>query len=224
VDARPGWLNRGSSDGVDRLHGKDGKMSDQPICPKCGYEGPPGAEYCARCGRKLKRTSVGIVEKFNRWIDSLTPTHLGMLGWILLIPVGSLSEYLIVWKLSFGFSVFLMALMIGCGCAYLGWEFLTLSSPRKVLSRCFILISGLLVSLLVIYFIDQALLPFTVNGTESVIYRMPGVYAESSVNTRRVVIDNTPSYWLLVIVYGVGASVIGNIIHRARNSFLLAAE
>ena len=199
-------------------------MSDKLICPKCGYEGPPGAEYCARCGRKLKHTSVGIVRKFNRWIDSLTPTHLGILGLLLLIPVGSLSEYLIVSKLSFGFSVLLMALVIGCGFAYLGWEYLTMSSPRKVLSRLLILISGLVVSLLVILFIDQALLLLTSNGAESIIFRMPGVYAESSIGTRRAVIDNAPSYWLLVIVYGVASSVIGNILHRARNSFQMAAE
>jgi hypothetical protein len=199
-------------------------MSDKLICPNCGYEGPSDAEYCARCGRKLRHTSVGIVGKFNGWIDSLTPTHLGILGLLLLIPVGSLSEYLIVSKLSFGFSVLLMALVIGCGFAYLGWEYVTMSSPRKYLSRLVILISGLVVSLLVIYFIDQTLLLLTSNGTESIIFRMPGVYAESSIGTRRVVIDNAPSYWLLVIVYGVASSVIGNILHRARNSFQMAAE
>ncbi len=199
-------------------------MSDRPICPNCGYEGPPGADYCARCGRKLKGASVGIAGKFNRWIDNLTPTHLGILALLLLIPVGSLSEYLIVSKLSFGFSVLLMALIIGYGFAYLGWEYLTMSSTRKYLSRLFILISGLVASLLVILFIDQALLSFTLNGTKSVIYRMPGVYAESSISTRRAVIDNAPPYWLFVIVYGISASVIGNMIHRARNSFLMAAE
>ena len=199
-------------------------MSDQRICPNCGYGGPPGAAYCARCGRRLEGANAGIAGKYYRWIDRLTPTHLGILGLILLIPIGSLSEYLIVSKLSFGFSVFLMAMVIGCGFAYLGWECLAMSSPRKVLSRCFILISALAVSLIVIYFIDQALLLLTSNGTESVIYRMPGVYAESSASTRRAVIDNAPPYGLFVIVYGMGASVIGNIIHRARDSFLLAAE
>ena len=199
-------------------------MSDQRICPNCGYEGPPGADYCARCGRKLKGASVGIAGKYNRWIDNLTPTHLGILGLILLIPVGILSEYLIVSKLSYGFSVFLMALMIGCGFAYLGWEFLTMSSIRKYLSRLVILISGLVVSLLVILFIDQALLLLTLNGSETVIYRIPGIYAESSISTRRAVIDNAPPYWLFVIVYGMISSVIGNIIHRVRNIFLMAAE
>jgi hypothetical protein len=199
-------------------------MSDKPICPNCGYEGPLGADYCARCGRKLRHSSVGIAGKYNRWIERLTPTHLGILGLLLLIPVGSLSEYLIVSKLSFVFSVFLMALMIGCGFAYLGWEYLTMSPPRKYLSRLFILISGLVVSFLFILLIDQALLPFILSGTESVVFRMPGVYAESSISARRVVIDNAPPYWLFVIVYGIVSSLIGNIIHRARNSFLMAAE
>jgi hypothetical protein len=199
-------------------------MSDKTICPNCGYDGSPGADYCARCGRKLKPSSVEMAGKFDRFIDNLNTMHFGILGLLLLIPVGILSEYLIVSKLSFNFSVLLVALMIGGGYAYLGWELVTKSSTRQLLLRLLLMVGGIMVSLLAILIIDQMLLNFSIDSTETVTFRMPGVYAESSISARRAVIDNAPPYSLFVIVYGMISSGIGNTFHRARNSFQTAGE
>jgi len=31
-----------------------------PLCPKCGFQNPPGAQFCARCGSPLTTSPVGI--------------------------------------------------------------------------------------------------------------------------------------------------------------------
>jgi hypothetical protein len=150
--------------------------------------------------------------------------HFGILGLLLLIPVGIISEYLIVSKLSFGFSVLLMALMIGGGFAYLGWGLVTMSSTRQFSLRLVLIVGGIMVSLLVILIINQMLLNFSMDSTETVSFRMPGLYAESSIGARRAVIDNAPPYWLVVVVFGMISAGIGNIFHRAQNSFQMAGE
>ena len=129
--------------------------------------------------------------------------HLGFLGLLLLIPVGGLTEYLIVAKLSFRSLVLLMALIVGGGFAYLGWEVFRMSSSRQTFLRFLFVFACVVVALLGILIINQVLLHYSIDGTETVIYRVPGVYAESSVNTRRAIINDVPPYGLFVIIYGI---------------------
>ena len=149
--------------------------------------------------------------------------HLGFLGLLLLIPVGGLAEYLIVAKLSFRSLVLLMALIVGGGFAYLGWEVFRMSSSRQTFLRFLFVFACVVVALLGILIINQVLLHYSMDGTETVIYQVPGVYAESSVNTRRAIINNVPPYWVFVIIYGIISSAIGYLIHKVRNSFQMAS-
>jgi hypothetical protein len=189
-------------------------MPEMAICQNCGAECPSDANYCAHCGQKFKPSSDAFVDALYGTISRLTPIHLLILGFLLMTIVGSLSEYLFVSKLCFGFSVFLVVLVIGGGLAYLGWKFYSMSSIRKFLLRMLIVFASIGVSLFIIRIFDRVLLYVFTDGSEMVFYRMPGVYVASSVGTRRVTIENAPPYWLIVTAYGMALSVIGNLAQR----------
>jgi hypothetical protein len=189
-------------------------MAEMAVCHNCGNECPSDANYCAHCGQKLMRSGDETVDKFYGLINKLTPIHLLILGLLLLVIVGSLSEYLLVSKLSFGFSVTLVVLVIGGGLAYLGWKVHSMTSIRKFLLRMLIVFASIGASLFIIRILDRVLLYVFTDANEMVFYRMPGVYVASSVGTRRVTIENAPPYWLIVTAYGVVLSVIGNFAQR----------
>lgn len=110
-------------------------MSKTPICPHCGYVGPEDARFCAHCGRALIPLGARLAERINSIFDELAPIHIWVLGLVLPILIGVLSHHLIVWKLSFRSLVVVMALGIGGGMAYLGWECCTPISVQRLLLR-----------------------------------------------------------------------------------------
>jgi hypothetical protein len=191
-------------------------MSDKSVCPRCGYVGPADASYCARCGRALAPLSTRLDGTINRILDNLTPVHLGLLGLLLLILTGMFADHLIVSKLSFSFLLPLVAFTIGSGLAYLGWESYTRSSTRSYLPRMLLVFACIAVSLVGVWLIDRVLLYAFTDGSDMVVYRIPGVYAESDTGSRRALMADVPPYWLAVMSYGVLTAALGNLIHRAR--------
>jgi hypothetical protein len=147
--------------------------------------------------------------------DKLAPTYIWVLGLALLISIGVLSNRLIIWRLSFGFSILAVALLIGGGMSYLGWAYSAPISTQRLLLRMVLVLAGVVVSLVAIDLIDDVLLVQCTEGANRVIYRIPGVYAELAPGSRRMIIDNAPPYWMGVTAYGLLAAFIGHLIHRA---------
>ncbi|MGD8815187.1 MAG: zinc ribbon domain-containing protein [Anaerolineales bacterium] len=195
-------------------------MSENMKCHNCGTDCLIDDNFCAHCGQKLKLSSDEVVDKLYAYISQLTPMHLVVLGFLLLAVLGSLTEYLLVSKLSFGFSVFLLVVVISGGLVYLGYKTHSMTSLREYLLRMLIVFAFMGASLLIILVFDRVLLFLFANGPEMVVYRMPGVYVASSAGTRRVTIENAPPYWLVVMVYGIILTVFGNIAHRTREVVL----
>jgi hypothetical protein len=191
-------------------------VSEGPVCPGCGYVGPADASYCARCGRALAPLSTRLDGTINRILDNLKPVHLGLLGLLLLIPTGMFAEHLIVSKLSFSFLLPLLAFTLGSGLAYLGWESYAHSSNRRYLLRMLLVFACIALSLVGIWLIDWVLLYASPDGSGTVVYRIPGVCAESDAGSRRALMADVPPYWLAVVGYGVLTAALGNLIHRAR--------
>ncbi len=193
-------------------------MLEKTLCPKCGNECPLDTNYCAYCGHELKFSSDETVDRFFGFIRKLTPIHLLVLGLILMAILGSLSEYLMVSKLSFGISVFLMLSFISGGLAYLGWKYHSRSSIREYAMRMLIVFACMGLSLVIVLLLDRLLLILSVSGDEMVFYRLPGIYVASAIGTRRVTIESAPPYWLIVLAYGVVVFVVGYFALHLRNA------
>jgi hypothetical protein len=159
-----------------------------------------------------------LAERIDSVFDKLAPTHIWVLGLVLLILIGVFSTHLIVWKLSFRFLIVVMALGIGGGMAYLGRECSATPSTQRLLFRMLLVFVCVALWLVAIRLIDSVLLLLYANGAGRAVYRIPGVYAELSAGSRRLFIDNVPPYWLGVTLYGLLTAVIGYLIHRAATS------
>jgi hypothetical protein len=159
-----------------------------------------------------------LAERIDSVFDKLAPTHIWVLGLLLLILIGVFSTHLIVWKLSFRFLIVVMALGIGGGMAYLGRECSATPSTQRLLFRMLLVFVCVALWLVAIRLIDSVLLLLYANGAGRAVYRIPGVYAELSAGSRRLFIDNVPPYWLGVTLYGLLTAVIGYLIHRAATS------
>jgi hypothetical protein len=73
------------------------------------------------------------------------------------------------------------------------------------------------VFLTAVWLVDRGLLGLLSDRNHMVVYKVPGVYRESSAGFRRMSIDSIAlPYWLVAMIYGVLAAVAGNLIHRAR--------
>jgi hypothetical protein len=184
----------------------------------CGTECASDANFCAQCGQRLKLSRDQVVDRLYQIITKLTPVHLVVLGLLLLIILGSLSEYLMISKLSFGFSVFLMVLVISGGAAYAGWIMGSMPSVRKVVLRTLIVFASMGASLIVVLLLDRVLLLLLVGGQEMVFYRMRGISVASAPGTRQATIYDAPPYWLIVMVYAAVVFVIGNLAQRLREA------
>jgi hypothetical protein len=189
-------------------------MSRRSECAHCGYVGPEDARYCGHCGRPLIPFAARLRERTKAVLDRLAPIHTWVLGLALLILTGVLSNHVIVWRLGFRLLIVVLLLGIGCAMAYLGWEYATPASTRRHLSRTLLVFSCLLVSLVALQLINLVLLAMHTNGADRVIYCIPGVYAELTARSRRLIVDNVPPYWLGVTLYGLFALVMGHLIHR----------
>lgn len=191
-------------------------MSEKPVCRRCGYVGPVDARYCARCGRALVPPGVRLTRSIDRILSSLCPLHVGLLGLVLSVPIGVFADRLIVTRLSFPLSLVLMALVIGCGYAYLGWQWNIPLSGRSRLERMLLVFVCVGILLAVVWLIDRALLSALTDSGDTVVYDVPGVYVEASVGVRRLSIADVPPYWLAVMIYAILAAAVGNLIHRMR--------
>jgi hypothetical protein len=189
-------------------------MSEKPVCRRCGYVGPVDARYCARCGRALVPPGVRLTRSIDRILSSLRPLHVGLLGLVLLVPIGVFADRLIGTRFSFPSSLVLLALVIGCGYAYLGWQWNTPLSGRSRLERMLLVSVCVGILLAVVRLIDRALLSAVADSGHTVVYDIPGVYVEASAGVRRLSIGNVPPYWLAVMIYAVLTAVAGNLIHR----------
>jgi hypothetical protein len=191
-------------------------MSEKPVCHRCGYVGPADARYCAHCGRPLVPPSVRLTRSANRILSNLSPFHLGFLGLVLSIPISAFANRLIVIELSFPLSLVPLALVIGCGYAYLGWHWNASLSSRSYLVRMLLVFVCMGVLLVVVWLVDRQLLSLLSDRTHVVVYKVPGVYRESSAGIRHMSIDsNVLPYGLVAMIYAVLTAVAGNLIHRA---------
>jgi ribosomal protein L40E len=191
-------------------------MSEKPICQHCGYVGPVDARYCAHCGRALVPPNVRLTKSASRILSSLSPFHIGFLALVLSVPISAFAERLIVTGLSFPLSLVPLALIIGCGYAYLGWRWNASLSGRSHLLRMLLAFAGMGGFLVAVWLVDRALLSLLSDRTQMVVYQVPGVYRESSAGYRQISIDsNVLPYGLIAMVYGVLTAVAGNLIHRA---------
>ena len=194
-------------------------MSEKPVCHRCGYVGPVDARYCAHCGRPLVPPSVRLTTSINRILSHLSPFHIGFLGLVLSVPISVFAERLIVMKLSIPLSLVPLALVIGCGYAYLGWNWNTQVSSRSHLVRMLLVFFCMGVLLLAVWLVDRGLLSLLSDRTHMVVYEVPGVYVESAPGFRRLTIaSGVPPYWFVAMIYGVLTAITGNLIHRARSA------
>jgi ribosomal protein L40E len=194
-------------------------MSEKPVCRRCGYVGPADARFCAHCGRSLFPLKVRLTGNVNRILDNLSPWHIGFLGLVLLVLISAFAERLIVIELSFPLSLVPLALVIGGGCAILGWDWHASLPDRRYFVRMllvFVCIAGCLVA---IWLVDMGLLSSVTNRASMVVYDIPGVYRQSMAEYRHMSIDISDlTYGLVVMLYGILAAVAGYLIHRERKA------
>jgi hypothetical protein len=75
---------------------------------------------------------------------------------------------------------------------------------------------GMGVLLAAVWLVDRGVLSLLVDHTHKVVFKVPGVYRESSPGFRQLSIaPNVPAYWLAAMVYGVLTAVFSSLIHRA---------
>jgi hypothetical protein len=74
------------------------------------------------------------------------------------------------------------------------------------------------VFLATVWLVDRGSLSLLSDRTHRVVYKVPGVYRESSPRFRHnVSIDsNVLLYWLVAMIYGLLSAAAGNLIHKAR--------
>jgi hypothetical protein len=193
-------------------------MPEKPICHRCGYLGPVDARYCAQCGHALTPLGDRLKGSVNRILSNLSPFHIGFLGLVLWVPISVFAGHLIVTELSFPLSLVPLALVIGCGYAYLGWLWNTPLSNRNRIVRMLLVFASMSVLIVTVWLVDRGLLSLLSDRTHMVVYQVPGVYRESSPGYRRLSIDSNLSYWLVAMIYSALAAIAGNLIHRAHSA------
>jgi hypothetical protein len=193
-------------------------MSEKRICNRCGYVGPEDAHYCAHCGRALVPLSVRLKRSINLILSNLSPLHIGFLGLVISVAISALAARLVVTKLSFPFSLVLLALVIGFGYAYLGWQWNELLSNRSRLVRMLMIFVCIGLGLVAVWLVDRGLLSLLSDRAHMVMYEIPGIYRESSTGFRYMSIESGVllTYGLAVMIYGVLAAVAGNLVRRVR--------
>ena len=190
-------------------------MSEQLVCPRCGYVGPEDVLYCARCGRALAPPNVRFSRSVNRILDNVSPLHISLLGLVLAVLIGALADQLILIKLSFPWSLLPLALVIGCGFAYLGWHWHASLPDRRYLVRMFLVFAVMAVCLVVLWWVDGALLALLTDETHPVVFDIPGVYRQSTTSLKHMSIEAvTMSYALFVMLYGLLTALAGNLVHK----------
>jgi hypothetical protein len=149
-------------------------------------------------------------------LGRLSRVHIGLLGLALLVPISVLTAHLIVSGLSFRWSLLLLALVLGCGCAYLGWEWSTSVISDRRITRMLLTYACIGILVATVWLVDRVWLGILNAGGHEVVYAVPGVHLEASVEGRRLVMVDAPPYWLPVMLYGIAAAAVGSLIRRAR--------
>jgi hypothetical protein len=191
-------------------------MSEKPICNRCGYEGPVDAYYCAHCGRSLVPLGIRLTRRISLILDNLSPFYIGFLGLIISVAISALAARLVVMVLSFPLSLVLLALVIGCGYAYLGWHWNELPSNRSRLVRILLVFVCIGLCLVVVWLVDRGLLSLLSDRTHMIVYEIPGVYRESSPGFRYMSVESGVllPYGLFVMFYSVLAAIAGNLFRK----------
>jgi len=191
-------------------------MSEKTVCQRCGYVGPEDALYCAHCGRALDKPRVRLTKSINRILSNLSPIHFGFLGVVLSVPIIVFVDHLVVARLAFPLTLVPLALVLGCGYAYLGWNWNTPLSSRSHLVRILLVFVSMGVIIVAIWLVERGVLSLLSDRTHMVLFTVPGVYRESSPGFRRMSIDtNVPPYWLFAMVYSLLIAVLSSLLHRA---------
>ena len=198
-------------------------MSDMTVCWRCGYEGLADARYCAHCGRALVAPSLRLKRWINRVLNGTSDVHVAFLGLGLSVLVGLFANRLIVFKFNFESMLVILSLVIGSGCAYLGWDWNRPRSVRDRLERLLLVFLGMGALIGLIWLIDTFVSSALITSGKTVVYQVPGVYIEASAEARRMFISNDPPYWLAMIVLSVIAAAVGNLINRGYERRLMRA-
>jgi hypothetical protein len=194
----------------------DSWMTEKPICPRCGYIGPVDARYCAHCGRALVPLGIRLTRSINLILSNLSPFHLGLLGLVISVAISALTAHLVVMEFSFPLSLIACALVIGCGYAYLGWQWNEQFSNRNRLVRMLLVIVCIGLCLVAVWLVERWLLRLVSDRTHMVLFKVPGVYRESSPGFRHMSIESGVllPYGLAVMTYGVLAAIAGNLVRQ----------
>jgi signal transduction histidine kinase/ribosomal protein L40E len=190
-------------------------MSEKTVCRRCGQIGPVDALYCAHCGYALIPLRARLSNTTNRLLDKLSHRHVGWLSLVALVPVGLLANHLLVRTgLYFPSSLVLLALSIGAGSGYLGWQWDVPSSNRRRLRRTLLVFIGTMLLLAATWQIDRALLSSLAGTDRRIISDIPGVHLEASGGHRRLSIFNAPPYWLFVMLYALLVAAAGHLARK----------
>ena len=192
-------------------------MTEKTICPRCGYKGPEDARYCAHCGRALVPLGIRLTRRINLVLNNLSPVHIGLLGLVISIAISTSVAHLVVMELSFPLSLIAIALIIGCGYVYLGWQWNEQSSSRNRLVRMLLVFACIGLCLGAVWLVDRWALSLLSDETYTVLFEIPGVYRESSSNIRHVSVESgiLLPYGLVVMTSGVMITIAGFLVHRA---------
>jgi hypothetical protein len=152
-----------------------------------------------------------LSSSIHRILGGFSPLHIGFLGLVLSIPTSVFAGHLIVMRFSLPLSLFLLALVIGGGYAYLGWQWKTSPSIRTHLVRTLLVFACMAVLLAIVLMVDRALLISLTDDGRTVVYDIPGVHIEASGPIRQIAIVNDPPYWLAVMIYGILTAVGGSL-------------
>jgi len=188
-------------------------VKDKTVCTRCGYTSLPEARYCAHCGQALIPPRTHRVTGTGRWFENLTSRFLGLVGLIAVIPIGVLAHHQLVDSgLLFSLSHLSLALIIGAGSLYLGWQWECLPSNCARMLVVFIAVGLLLVA---VGCVDEAAFGLLVAPGRLVISDIPGVHIEAMDGVRRISVD-APPYWLLV---AISAAFLGTASSLARRLY-----
>lgn len=196
-------------------------MSVKPVCHRCGKATPLNARYCPHCGTALVPPTAPSARGINRILSGLSGFYIGFTGLVLLFLTSMFAAHLIVTGFSFMWSLVLLVVVLGYGCGYLGWHWnISVSSDGRI-ARVLLTFACMLIFLSILWLIDRVGLSFLTAGGGKVVYAIPGVSVEASVEGRRLVIVDVPPYWLAVIAYAMVTAAIGNLVHRIQGRSLI---
>jgi hypothetical protein len=154
-------------------------------------------------------------DKLHRWFENFSPHAIDFLSLVALVLISVITNYIIPKELYFPQSYALTALVIGLGCAYLGWQLDTPSLSdsdrfRRVvvasISICFLLIIVLL--------IDQVLL-YRLNTDRKMVFDIPTIHIEVTPTVMSLKKWAYPKwvYGLFVMFYSVFIYATSRLLH-----------